>query len=87
MEMQNFKFNLESLLENHSNKKELLILYGELIDFMIKTNWRGACHESCGVQYVLLNEIGISCDWRLGEVFYKISRFKEDTYVLTILGC
>lgn len=69
--MQDLINNLNLLLENHSNKKELSILYRELIGSMIKNDWRGACHESCGVQYVLLNELGVHCEWRLGEVFYK----------------
>lgn len=75
--MQVMKNNLATLLENHCNKKELSILYGELIDFMIKINWRGACHESCGVQFVLLNELGIRCDWRLGEVFFKEKKIQD----------
>lgn len=69
------KNNLKEILESHARKKELEILYGEMFDFMIKVDWRGACHESCGVQYVLLNELGIVCDWRLGEVFYREREF------------
>lgn len=69
--MLELKYNLKTLLEGHSHKEKLEILYTELLDFMQKRDWRGACHESCGVQYVLLNELGINCEWRLGEVFYK----------------
>ena len=69
--MQDLKSNLRTLLDDHRYKPELEILYGELLDFTIKRDWRGACHESCGVQFVLLNELGISCEWRLGEVIFK----------------
>jgi hypothetical protein len=63
--------NLKEILKNTSHKDELEIIYFELLDFMQKNDWRGACHESCGVQYVLLKELGINCIWKLGEIEYK----------------
>jgi len=63
--------NLKLLLKDHSHAEKLEIIYFELIDFMEKKDWRGACHESCGIQYVLLTELGIQCTWRVGEVKHK----------------
>lgn len=63
--------NLKTILDGHEKQNELEVIYRELIDFILKKEWRGACHESCGVQYVLLNEIGISCTWKLGEIHFK----------------
>jgi len=65
------KNNLTTILKGHPNQETLEIIISEILDFMMKTEWRGACHESCGVLYVLLRELNIDCDWRLGEVFYK----------------
>lgn len=75
--MKELKNNLYTLLEGHEHKEKLTVLYTELLEFMIKKNWHGACHESCGVQYVLLNELGINCEWRLGEVFFKEKKKEE----------
>ena len=65
------KENLERLLSGHKHKDKLIIIFEELLDFMIYKDWRGACHESCGVQYVLLSEFNIGCEWKLGEVRFK----------------
>lgn len=63
--------NLNQILEGHKYQEILVPLYKEIINFMMINNWRGACHESCGVQFLLLNELGIDCEWRLGEVTFK----------------
>lgn len=69
------KKNLHTILSGFANEKELEILYRELLEYMIQYDWRGACHESCGVQYVLLTEMGIPCEWIVGEVFFKEKKY------------
>jgi len=63
--------NLKEIFNGVPQNEKLEIVISSILDFMISKNWRGACHESCGVLYVLLNELGISCEWRLGEVRFK----------------
>jgi hypothetical protein len=60
------------ILKEHENEQELRIIIGSILEFMTMNDWRGACHESCGIFFVLLNELGIPCEWRLGEVRYRV---------------
>lgn len=69
--MQKLNNNLPTVLKGLDRAKELEILYTSLLEFMTSTDWRGACHESCGVQYVLLNELGLECEWIVGEVSFR----------------
>ncbi len=68
---QTWKANLNKIFECEPNIAQLNTIIISLLDYMHMKGWRGACHESCGVIYVLLNELDIPCNWRLGEVTYK----------------
>lgn len=61
--------NLDMIFKNEEYAQELKIVTTEILNYMISSDWKGACHESCGVLYVIFNELGIPVEWKLGEVF------------------
>jgi hypothetical protein len=63
--------NIEKLFKDEPEGDKVVVVLSSILDFMLTKNWRGACHESCGVLYVLLNELGLECEWRLGGVKFK----------------
>jgi len=65
------KDNLNSILNGHPDQKTLEPIFLEVLQYMLENDWKGACHESCGVLFLLLKESNINCEWRLGEVTFK----------------
>ena len=64
-----WKENLDKILENDEYEQQLKIVIISILNYMKLRDWKGACHESCGVLYVLFQELGIPVEWKVGEVF------------------
>lgn len=63
-----WKDNFDKLDLNIDKKEELKTIIFETYDFIIKNNWQGACHTFSTIQYILLNEIGLSPKLCMGIV-------------------
>lgn len=69
--------NLDLLLPDSDVKNiPIKTIIKKVLTLMKLNDWRGACHESCGVMYVLFTELGIECQWRLGEVYFTTKKIQ-----------
>lgn len=50
-------------------------VYFSVLGYISETNWRGACHSSSAMLYILLKERGIDSTIVIGEVFAPAGRF------------
>jgi hypothetical protein len=64
-----WKENLDMIFENEEHEHQLKSVTSQILHYMILNDWKGACHESCGVLYVIFHELGIPVEWKVGEVF------------------
>jgi len=47
---------------------ELLSIFSEILSFIWLNSWRGACHDTSAILYILLTEHGLSPNLCIGEV-------------------
>ncbi|AMO19763.1 hypothetical protein [Flavobacterium columnare] len=64
-----WKENLINALENFDQSEKIELIFTEFLEITYKLDWKGACHESTSVIHILLNELGINNNWKIGEVF------------------
>ena len=61
--------NLDKILKDDEHETQIKIVLTSILNYMKLRDWKGACHESCGILYVIFQELGIPVDWKVGEVF------------------
>lgn len=64
-----WKENFDKIDINIEKKEELKTVMFDTYDFISKNNWQGACHAMSAIQYILLNELGISSNLCIGVVW------------------
>lgn len=63
-----WKENFDKIDINIEKKEELKTVMFDTYDFISKNNWQGACHAMSAIQYILLNELGVSSKLCIGVV-------------------
>lgn len=63
-----WKKNADTIMSDHSNKEIIKDLYFELLNFIDKTQWEGACHATSAIMYIILSEANIDVIPCVGEV-------------------
>lgn len=63
-----WKENFDKIDIRIDKKEELKNVMFHTYDFISKNNWQGACHAMSSIQYILLNELGISSKLCIGVV-------------------
>lgn len=48
--------------------KKILHVFNTVLDFVDKEDWKGACHATSAIMYVLLTELGIKVTPFIGEI-------------------
>lgn len=69
--------NLDKIFEKEEHAEQLKSVIIGILNYMELFDWKGACHESCGVLYVIFQELGIPVDWKLGEVLITDNELNE----------
>ena len=65
------KAQIEEIISSNGYKREMSQIIINLLDYMNKKQWCGACHACSSVLYVLLSEIGYKPKLYVGEVKEK----------------
>ncbi|MPM65084.1 hypothetical protein SDC9_111976 [bioreactor metagenome] len=60
--------NSDIILGDIDKKENIKSIFFEMLKFIRKENWQGACHASSSVMYVLFKEIGLNPTLYVGEV-------------------
>jgi hypothetical protein len=64
-----WKENLIKEIEGFDQSEKIELIFKEFLDITYRLDWKGACHESTAAIHILLNEVGITNTWKIGEVY------------------
>ena len=88
-------YNSSTWIENISKvcSKDEVHIYSDLINFIVKNDSKGACHEISVMIFILLCEMGSAPELCIGECFHKEFYFDHswvrlngDIYDLAIIN-
>jgi hypothetical protein len=84
--------NLKNSLATFRQQHTVETIFSSVLKFTVMQDWKGACHESCGVIHILLNEFGVENTWSIGEAkvgqaFLDHSWIEIDSEVFDIAIC
>jgi hypothetical protein len=76
-----WKFNLDKILPTTPQQHKAQKAYSALWEWMVKAEYKGACHDSSAILYMLLQEIGFQCDICTGEVKLSTGAVTDHSWV------
>jgi len=75
-----WKKNADVILRNEPNGEQIKSIFFELLDYIDRNRWQGACHATASILFILLSEIGLKPNLCIGMV--KIDKgFFEHSWI------
>ncbi|SDC76280.1 MULTISPECIES: YecA family protein [Halobacteroidaceae] len=66
-----WEINARDILISEPKNDDIVKIFFNVLDIIDRRDWKGACHATCAVLYVLFSEIGLKPTLCLGEVKYS----------------